>query len=393
MTQNFRCRILDAEGSTRSLERRAASAEALARELRREGSSLIECEPVAGDRAKKLTLPQVLEFTQSLELLFNQNLSLKDAVRVLGTLKTSGALEALIASLENRLTAGQSMAAALSEHSRSFPPLYLGLVRVGEMTGTLKHVLPQLSRYLAERKRLRDKVLGSLMYPALILCVLIIGMVLLTSFVLPTFIQVAESLNRAGAGDLKHRLVAFQAVFVSALVLLPLLGGALAAARLDPRVRLSLDRILLTTAPLRAFFSPMEMQGLCFGLEILLESGYTIETALGEIRQVTDNTALIRAIDEVRLKTKKGTKLSRAFREGSIFPSTFCTWVAVGEEAHDLRKVFSHLRAYYEYEFEKLTQRVMALMEPGMILAVGGILLLVISQFLGPIFRLLGGAT
>jgi type II secretory pathway component PulF len=393
MSQLYRCRVLDAEGNAKIMTRSASSPRALMLELRREGWAPVACDPADESAGRRLSQAQVLEFTEGLELLFAQNLCLKDAIRVLRTIETRPRLRALSTSLEEGLEKGLSMAKVLEDYKDSFPPLYLGLIRIGELSGTLKQVLPQLKRYLAARKALREKFLGALMYPALVLCVLVVGMVLLTIYVLPTFLKVAESLGGPGGNGLRQRLVTFQVAFIAALVAIPVAIAMLAALRRRPGSRLALDTFALTSRPICRLFAPMEFQSLCFALEALLESGYTVDIALGECARITGNRALSGALEEARRMTQKGQRLSAAFRGTGVFPETFCSWVAVGEEAHDLKPVFSRLREYYESEFDKLSRAAMSLVEPVLILLVGAILFLVILQFIGPIYALLGGVT
>jgi type II secretory pathway component PulF len=394
MSQLYRCRAVDASGKTRNIERRAASERMLSHALQLENLSLVEATPIVGHEERKLSISQVLEFTQGLELLFGRNLSLKDAVHVLATINGQAKLQNLIGRIEERLDKGDSLAQALEDYRSSFPPLYLGLIRVGELTGTLKRVLPQLTRYLEDKKKLRDKILASLMYPSLILAILFIGMILLNVFVLPKFLLIAEALQGpgSGTGHIRDGLIGFKTVFISCVLAIPLIAFLCSFSRKRPKARLAIDRMLFTKIPFNKLFATIEMQNLCFALGALLESGYTIDIALDECKRVTNNRALALALEDVRLKTKKGARLSASFRESGILPRTFCSWVEVGEEAHDLKEVFRHLRDYYEQAFEKTTRAIMGLVEPGLIIMVGGIIVVVILQFIGPIFTLMGGA-
>jgi type II secretory pathway component PulF len=391
MRRSWRCRVVDAGGRIRVVERAGTSERELARALAAEGLSPVECVPVEGKSARRLSSKEVLQFTEELDLLFAQSLSLKDAVRVLGTIKTSDAIKALVADLEEALAKGQSMAQALAGYGSGFPPLYLGLVRVGELTGTLKTVLPQLTAYLEDRKRLRDKLLGSLMYPALILCVLVVGMALLTAYVLPTFIDVAESLSKSGAADIRERLVGFQAGFAAFILAVPACALLVVLLRSRREGRAAFDRILLGIPLIGGFMAGVEMRKVCFALETLLESGYTADVALAECVQVCGNRAIGAALAEAGARTTKGERLSRALRETGVLPETFCSWIAVGEEAHDLTQAFKRLRSFYDREFDKASRTLMALMEPALILAVGAVLFAVVIQFIGPIYGLLGG--
>lgn len=392
MNKSYRCRVLDSSGAAVVLTRTASSEEALARELSREGYSLVECRPTEGSALRRLSTRDILQFTEELDLLFAQSLSLKDAIRVLGTVKSSPSLASFITELEERLAKGQSMAHSLAERGLGFPPLYIGLIRVGELTGTLKSVLPQLSAYLDDRKKLRDRLFGALMYPALILCVLIGGMALLTAFVLPTFIGVADSLGAAGSAGLKERLVAFQLGFAAAALSIPLIVLLVAIARSTEAGRAVLGRIVLRLPIAGGFAMGVEMRKVCFAMETLLESGYTADVALAECAQVCGNAAVARAFSDAAAATKKGLRPSFALRETGVLPETFSSWIAVGEEAHDLRGAFKRLRRFYDREFEKASRAIMALIEPALIVAVGIVLLIVVLQFIGPIYGLLGGA-
>jgi len=391
MNTNYRCRVLDSSGAASVLTRSASSEEALARELIREGYSPVECLPVGGAALRKLSVKDILQFTEELDLLFAQSLSLKDAVRVLGTIKSSPTLASFVAALEERLSKGQSMARALAEQGLGFPPLYIGLIRVGELTGTLKSVLPQLSAYLDDRKKLRDRLFGALMYPSLILCVLVAGMALLTAFVLPPFIGVADSLGAAGAAGLKERLVAFQIGFAVAAASIPALVFLVMILKSREAGRAALGRLVLRLPLAGGFAMGVEMRKVCFAMETLLESGYTADVALSECAQVCGNAAVGRALAVAAAATKKGLRPSAALRETGVLPETFSSWIAVGEEAHDLRGVFKRLRAFYDREFEKASRAIMALIEPALIVAVGVLLLIVVLQFIGPIYGLLGG--
>lgn len=394
MSQSFRCRVVDKEGRACSIERSAASLEALKRELSREGYAPIECRPLdAAPRRKKLSLKEVLQFTEELELLFAQSLGLKDALRVLSTIKTSRALASLVADLENSLAKGRSMADALAEFGGGFPPLYIGLVRVGELTGTLKTVLPRLSAYLEDRRNLRDRIRGALMYPSLVMLVLIVGMALLTVFVLPVFIGVADSLGSSAGSALRSRLVAFQALFVGILAAIPLVFALFAFLRSRAASTSAIDNLLLRLPFVGRFLMCIEMRTVSFAMETLLESGYTADVALAECVQVCGNHAVATALSEACKRTTKGERLSRALRETGVLPAVFCSWIAVGEEAHDVTKAFSRLRSHYDREFEKTSKTIMTLIEPVLIILVGAVLFAVVIQFIGPIYGLLGGGT
>ncbi len=391
MSQSYKCRVIDGEGRSQVIQRAASSPEALKRELAREGYSPIECLPAAAPARKKLSTKEVLQFTEELDLLFAQNLGLKDALRVLSTIKNSPALASLISKLEDSLSKGRSMADALSEYGDSFPPLYIGLIRVGELTGTLKTVLPRLSSYLEDRKNLRDRLLGALMYPALVIVVLIAGMALLTIFVLPTFIGVADSLGSSAGAGLKERLMVFQAVFIGMFTAIPLLVAFFALLRSRDVSASAIDRLLLRLPFVGRFLMCIEMRTISFAMETLLESGYTADVALAECVQVCGNRVVAAAFSEARGRTTKGDRLSHALRETGVLPAVFCSWIAVGEEAHDLKRAFSRLRSFFDREFEKTSKTIMTLIEPVLIILVGAVLFAVVIQFIGPIYGLLGG--
>jgi type II secretory pathway component PulF len=395
MTATWRCRAVDSEGRSRRVERAAGSERELARVLAGEGLSPIECVPIAARAARKLSSRDLLAFTTELDLLFARDLGIRDAVRVLGTINSSAPIMGLVASLAAELAKGRSLTQALAEYGAEsgagFPPLYLGLVRIGELTGTLKSVMPRLAAYLEDRKRLRDKLFGALAYPALVLCVLVAGMALLTAYVLPTFIGVAESLSNSGAAGIRTGLIGFQAGFAALLLAFPAIAAAFAAMRSRRGGRAALDRAVLRLPLVGGFALGVEMRKLCFALETLLASGYSADAALAESVGVCGNVAVASALSEASERTTKGERLSGALRDTKILPATFCSWIAVGEEAQDLGGAFRRLRGHYDREFDKASNALISLMEPALIVVAGVLLFAVVIRFIGPIYGLIGG--
>jgi type II secretory pathway component PulF len=392
----FVCRVVDAQGKRAVFRRDAAHEAAVLRDLNQEGYFILEVSPASSAPelpVRRLKPAIVLEFTQVLATLMANGLGLKEALSI--ARRIGGASVApLLRHVEERVAKGDSLFESLSAWKSEFSPLYLGLVRIGEKSGDLATIFQRLSDYLAGKQALRDKMVNSLVYPVFVLGVALVGIILLATLVLPKLTGMIGSLNPQAAALYRRNVSGFQAGALSLVALLGLLG-ALALLLFRQRSRdeswaRRLDSLLLRVPVAGSFARSAFGLNFSFAMETLLTSGYSLEDALEESSWVVGNIRYREGLLSARGGVVKGVLLSEALREEGIFPQVLVGWMAVGEGANDLVKSFAQVRAYYQKETDKLYARFMNLAEPGLIVAVGAILVTLILTFVTPIFTMLG---
>lgn len=395
--KDFDCRVIDPQGNRRVLRRTGVSEEAVVRDLSVEGVVLVGLVPASLEAPRggaRIPATLILEFTQTLALYLENGLTLKEALRVSAQAKGTKAQRALWSQVASDVEKGQSLHQTLEAWKTSVPPLYLGLVAIGERSGDLAGVLRKLADYLATRKALRDKTSNALVYPLLVLAVTLVGMVLLATTVLPSLTALAASVNPLAASDYRARIQAFQVGL--GILLLVVFGAAGTAGSLvfrhrdNPTWAERVDRVLWSIPGWGRYTQDEFGLHFAFAMETLLAAGYPVEEALQESLSVIANGWARRAVREARDEVVQGIPLSQAFDRRGVFPPTLLTWLTVGEGAHDLQKVLGQLRRHYQGEVERAHARFASLIEPGLIVLVGSLLVLLILNFITPIFGMLG---
>jgi type II secretory pathway component PulF len=392
----FVCRIVDAAGRRTVLRRESPHEEAVVRDLNQEGYFILSVKPASEERegaAARLKPPVVLEFTQILATLTANGLAIKEALTIAKRLGGK-AVAPLLADVEGRVAKGSSLFDALSVWSGSFSPLYLGLVRIGEKTGDLSSIFQQLVGYLAGRQTLRDKTVNSLVYPAFVLGIALVGGILLLTIVLPGLTGMVSSLNPQAAAVYRSNVGQFQVVGGVVLAVLAVLIAGIAVAfrrrHDDPAWALRIDAVLLRVPLLGAFTRASFGFNFAFAMETLLSTGYPLEEALQESSWVVANRRYRQGILRARDGVIKGIPLSEALREERVFPEVLVGWMAVGEGAQDLVRSFAQVRTFFQRDIDKLFSRFMNLVEPALIVGVGIILLVMILNFITPVFTMMG---
>jgi type II secretory pathway component PulF len=350
----------------------------------------------------------VLEFTEMMEALLAAGLSLRDSLEMTaraggergggarggrGNAADSGAARAaavILAGIER----GASFAEALCALDPVFPPVYRGMIAVGDRAGSVERIFPRLGAFLRDQKRIREKTAAALAYPALVLCVALAGSLALAVFVLPRLESVFSAFG-GGAGDTVRRNIA--AIKSAALWL----GGGLACAgagicavkRLGTRWKGAaeyVDRLVLALPLAGPFIISWETLNLSFAMEALTAGGISVEAGLGEAEAVLSNRHYRNALGKVREAVMNGGSLSAAFSGAGVFPPYFCRWIAVGESSGKSDGVFTQIRIWFQGEIEKQTNRFLLLVEPALIVIIGVLVLVLIMAVVLPLFQAYG---
>jgi len=393
----YRCTLADRSGERREVLREALSADEAAAACSGADSFILAVQAVDGSsRGRSGSFPAavILEFTEMMGLLLEAGVSLKDALEVASSITPRGRLRDLVTQLLESVKKGDAFSRAVDEQGESFPPLYRGMVRIGERIGSVESVIPQLAAYLRERKMIRDKIAGALAYPLLVLVVVILGTIGIVVFLLPRMQELFAALGGAAALAMKARVATMTALSrgaVLGVVAAALASAAIAALRRGGgRSALAIDRFLLRAPGLKNLFVPYEAQSFAFAMEALTRGGIPLELALSEAAAIAGNAAFRAAVLGAREAVLKGETLSSAFRSRKEFPEYIALWIALGEKSGQVERVFAQIGRYFRADIDRRSSRFMALVEPALILLVGGMVLLLVIFFIVPLFTMYG---
>ncbi len=325
-------------------------------------------------RVRRLSERTVAELTRQLAVLLTAGLELDRALTVLIDIAEEPAIEALLQRVQGRVHGGGSLSEAIAAEREVFSRLYVNMVRAGETAGALDLVLRRLAEYMERSLALRESVKSALIYPSILIAVAALSIIVLVVFVLPRFAVLFEDMGAA----LPWSTQAVMAVGEFArhwgwLVLVVLVVLVLAARRAlaTPQVRRRWHAWMLDAPLLGALVARIEVARFSRTLSTLLGNGVPMLTALAGVKETLGNTVMASAMDRVEEHLKQGRGLAQPLAETGVFPKQAVHMVRVGEETGKLEEMLERVADVYDREVQITIARLLALLEPALILGLG----------------------
>jgi general secretion pathway protein F len=393
----FHYKAVDADGEVQEGDMEAADVQAVIERLQSSGHIPIRAEEVRAGKAAggRFRLPelrrrgvsqrQVGIFTQELATLLRAGLPLDRALEILLDLAEDEQMAGMIARMQEAVRGGKSLSEALEAQQRVFSRFYVNMVRAGEAGGALDVVLGRLADYLTRSKELRDSVLSALIYPAILVSVAGLSVVILLTFVVPQFTQLFEDMGKAlplptqivvSLGDL------FRAYWWALLLAL---GGViwLIQRQLEnPNTRYRWDKRLLRLPLFGDLIARLEVARFSRTLGTLLGNGVPLLTALSIVKETLSNRVLATGIEPVADQLKEGQGLAGPLMEAQLFPPLAVHMIKVGEETGHLEEMLLQVADIYDREVQTAVKRLLALLEPILILGLAVIIAAIIISIL-----------
>ncbi|MDP3516475.1 MAG: type II secretion system inner membrane protein GspF [Pseudohongiella sp.] len=393
----FDYKALDASGKTVSGIIQAESARQARSQLRGRGLLPAQIERVrARERASQvwargLSAAELSMVTRQLATLLGSGLTLEQALNALMEEANTPLTREILTGVKTEITAGSSLAVALGSYPKSFPDFYCALVHGGAESGALPIVLQHLADYLDKRQALRQKTSLALLYPVLVSVVALAIVTGLLVYVVPQVVQVFTQ-SRQELPLLTRGLIALSDFLRAGWPYLLAGAGAITVfARMalkKPLIRLRLDAWLLQLPWLGSLTRSINTARFSSTLAILLDGGVPMLAALRSSARVITNQVMSVAVAGVIIRVQEGTSLARALGEPGIFPPLLIHMVASGEASGKLEQM---LQRAAELETQALERRLavfLTLLEPVMILVMGGVVLMIVLAILLPIMEI-----
>lgn len=340
-------------------------------------------------RSIRLSGDQVVLFTRLLGTLLGSGLPLDDALTGLARQTADANFKRVALEIRARVLEGQGLGAGLEQFPRTFPAVYRATVGAGAQTRYLPQVLARLADFMDQRQAMRQRLRLALIYPVVLTLVAMLVVTGLLAFVVPEVVKVFDQMER----ELPWvtRLLIDAGDFVRAwglLALAALILGALAARWLlrQPRVRLVVDRALLRLPLSGALIAEADGARFARTLAILLDSGLPMIDALRIAAAAVANTATRGDVDAAIERVREGAALSQGLVRVRGFPPLLAHLVANGEQSGELPRMLDSAAEAHERGMQGRLSVLLGLAEPLLILAMGGIVLLIVIAILLPIF-------
>jgi general secretion pathway protein F len=341
-------------------------------------------------RIRGITGKEIALMTRELSTLLEAGLTLDRSLQILIDLTEEERVVRVMENLQERVRGGSTFATALEEQEGQFPRLYVNMVRAGEASGALEAVLGRLADYLERSAELKETVASALIYPAILLVVAGLSVILLLVFVVPQFTVLFEDMGATlplstriviAVGDL------FRSYWWAMLAAAALVALGVERWLQDPQVRARVDHKLLDLPLLGDLLWKLETARFCHTLSTLLKNGLPVLSALNLSKEVVSNRKLSGLLDEAGEDLKHGRGLAEPIARREILPQMALQMIRVGEESGSLDAMLAKVAQVYDRETQASVKRMLALLEPvviiGMGILVAGIIISIIVPILG----------
>lgn len=338
-------------------------------------------------RRGKVRQHDLLVLTQELATLVSAGLPLDRALSVLAGLTAKEELKKSIEQILRAVQQGKSLAEALAEYPKIFPPLYVNMVKAGEIGGFLDTALQRLSEYLEKAHEVQEQIKSALAYPIILTAVGSLSIIFMFTFILPRFAVLFDDVGQALPTPtrlllaISHGLRAYWWTLVIAGV-----GGWFSVRQYlaTPQGRLAWDRWRLRLVLVGELLRKREVGRFARTLGTLLKSGVPLLQALEVVEEVAGNQMIRGALREVRVGVREGQGIAGPLGRGGVFPTLALQMISVGEETGRLDEMLMRVAEHYERDSYSQIRRLTSLVEPLLILTMGLVVgFVVISMLLG----------
>ena len=341
--------------------------------------------------ARHASAAEVTTLTREIATLLQAGLPLDRALEILVELSGRAPVRDLVGRILDRVRGGTTLAEALEDEGNTFPSFYRSMVRAGEAGASLEAVLARLADFMERAQALRSSVRSALIYPTFLLATAGLSVVVLLTFVVPTFeplfadagtkLPVATRMV-IGVGD------AFQSYWwAMALTVVAFVFGA-KAHMARPAGRLAWHGRLLKVPLIGATWLRIDVARFSRTLGTLLANGVPLLSALSLTKDVLGNAALAAAVDSVEPAAKAGRGLAEPLAETGVFPRLAIQLLHVGEESGHLEEMLNKLADIYDQETKTAIQRLLSLLVPVLTLALGLLIAFIITAILLALFSI-----
>jgi general secretion pathway protein F len=389
----FRYEAVDGAGRPRRGLVEAATARAVREVLRGDGLFPTAVEPAAQGfaaraDATRLAAPTLALVTRQLATLVASGMPLDQALAAVAEQADHPGAVRLLGAIREQVAAGEAFAGALSRFPRTFSPLYRGLAAVGAESGQLGAVLSRLADYLEARQVLRQKFAAALIYPALVTIVALAVIAALLLYVVPQIVAVYQQ-SRQTLPWLTRALIA-SSDFVRAtgwywLGLLGVSGATVALLLRQERWRERAQVALLRTPVFGRVLSGLDTARFASTLAILTGSGAPLLRALETAAGVIWAAPIRRAAHTAAAHVREGVSLARALASQRVFPPLLVHLVANGEQSGQLPAMLERAAREQDADVERRLTWLAALVQPVLIVVMGGIVLVLVLAVMLPI--------
>lgn len=334
---------------------------------------------------QRVGMKNLLIFTQELSTLVSAGLPIDRSLQILGTVTENARLKEVVQDILTHIEGGNSLAEALGNHPRIFSKLYINMVKAGESGGFLEVILLRLTKYLQSSKEIRDHLISVLIYPIILTAVSGLAITIMVTFVVPRFAKIFADSGKAIPLPTQMILLFsqyFREYWWAIPGVIALIYFWLKVYTQDEERRWRWDSFKLRVVAVGDLIKKVEVARFARTLGTLLQSGVPILPALGLTKEISQNLAISRSIAHIHDRLREGKGISKTLEETKVFPPLAVHMIGVGEETGRLEDMLTKVAEAYEENVQTTMRRLVALLEPVIILVLGAVVGFIVLSML-----------
>lgn len=345
----------------------------------------------AKKKFKKINSRDFSAFTRQLSNLIHSGFPLTTALSTLSQQEVNSGFKKVIEDLYEKIQKGATFSEATSAYPEIFSSFYVNMINIGEAGGKVDEALGRLADFKEREDELLAQIRAALVYPAFIVSVGGITIFIVMAFFIPRFAAMFSDLGQAL--PLPTQIIMsvsrftsrFWWLFIAASGLLVVFVRAYYKAELN---RLSIDAVILRLPLVKTIIKKVEISRFSYALGILLKQGLSVLDALKVAGSSVDNRVFRKKILSFQDEIHRGQSLSKCLKADKLFPPILVNMVTVGEESGELNEMLLKIAGIFETDVNRVVKTMISLIEPVLIIIIGGIVMIIVLSMLLPLFRM-----
>lgn len=346
---------------------------------------------------ERIGLRDLALFARQVAAMLDAGISVVEALSIYAEQAEKEKFRKIVREMKADVEGGQQFWEAMRKHEDVFGPLFISLVRAGEEGGNLPRTMQAISLYFEKMEKLIGKIKSAMAYPILVLIVAVVVVIGLMTFVVPRFVKIFEEAGQANALPAITKMVMAVSSFMTSKGMIVLIAALIASIVVflrfirTPRGRAIWHRFLLRVPVIGDLVLKSSIARFTRTLSMLISGGVDLLHALDITAESSGNVAIGNALKETRKLVEEGRPLSVGLkRYPKLFPPMVVHMTRIGEQSGQTAPMFDKIADFYEDEVDRAVETLTSLIEPALIIFLGGIVLVVLLAIYLPIFKMAG---
>lgn len=343
------------------------------------------------NQIKKISTDDLCLFTRQLSTLISAGLPVEQALKALGEQSEKEKIRELIIAIRTKITEGYSLNQALGSFRDSFSNLYISTVEAGEHTGNLDIVLENLADYIEHQQKTKQKIKQALIYPSVMIGVSFCIVLFLLQFVVPKIIDVFA--DTAQDLPLMTKILITFSDFIKnygIVLLIILIAGFFIFKKCltFPNIKLRWHKFLLKVPGISYFIKSINIARYIHTFSILFKAGVNVLETMRVAASLISNDIMLAGFNQALIKVKEGSSISEALKETKFISPLQLHLIASGEKSGQISEMMQRSALHIDNEIKRLIETGLTLLEPLIILIMGGVVLFIVLAILLPVFSM-----